>query len=110
MVLVPKASGCRRAERSADFAHQHEFLTGGAGESDFTSRFASVGNVPQAELIGPLGFAAVELCDSLASGSGRSDQLSSGSEITEDDYDDGDGKTHDGSGINVHDSSRNCLD
>jgi hypothetical protein len=111
---------------AADFARQFESLIGGSvgnsstpsaganaaadGDPEFISRFTTVGNVPQAELIGFLGFAAVKLCDDLARRSGRSDQLSSRSETTQGDHDDGDGKAQGGSGIKVHDSPRNCLD
>ena len=80
------------------------------GGPEFRSRLASVGNVLQAELIGFLGFAAARLCDDLVRCSGRTDQLSSRSETTQGDHDDGDGKAHGGSGINVHDSPRKCLD
>jgi hypothetical protein len=79
-------------------------------DREFISRFTSVGNVPQAELIGFLGFAAVKLCDDLARRPGRSDQLNSRPETTQGDHDDGDGKAHGGSGIKVHDSPRKCLD
>jgi hypothetical protein len=62
-------------------------------KTTFASRFTAVGNVPQTELIGAFGIASVNVSGSRARGARRSDHFGSRSEITEDERDNGHGKT-----------------